>query len=291
MSTEAWGDYEVPGSPFFVLVDGASGRTDRRGRGQPLEPGGRAGAPGRAGRAGRPSRHRATARTSGLDGPARESANDDELLARPAILPGDPSLYPTSLDDVFPPEAPTPSRPARSVTGPQLNVATHRAPTASPRPARRLRGTHLRAAAPVIEVDLPGGPVRHLPPPRRRRRLRGRRREPHGHPTTSSPCSSSTAPRASGEPLFARQGMPRPLSPEPTSAPCVLRRGLSGQSGTQWFFTESRPALHALRRAGQPRRGARALGDRQVNALLPVGTAASRPAPSPADLSGTAPWN
>ncbi len=26
MSTEAWSDYEVPGSPFFVLVDGASGR-------------------------------------------------------------------------------------------------------------------------------------------------------------------------------------------------------------------------------------------------------------------------
>ena len=26
MSTEAWGDYEVPGSPFFVLVDGASAR-------------------------------------------------------------------------------------------------------------------------------------------------------------------------------------------------------------------------------------------------------------------------
>ena len=26
MSTEAWGDYEVPGSPFFVLIDGRSGR-------------------------------------------------------------------------------------------------------------------------------------------------------------------------------------------------------------------------------------------------------------------------
>ena len=26
MSTEAWGDYEVPGSPFFVLVDGSAGR-------------------------------------------------------------------------------------------------------------------------------------------------------------------------------------------------------------------------------------------------------------------------
>ena len=26
MSTEAWLDYQVPGSPFFVLVDGATGR-------------------------------------------------------------------------------------------------------------------------------------------------------------------------------------------------------------------------------------------------------------------------
>src|SRR5665213_2462235 len=26
MSTDAWGDYEVPGSPFFVLVDGSAGR-------------------------------------------------------------------------------------------------------------------------------------------------------------------------------------------------------------------------------------------------------------------------
>ena len=26
MSSEAWDDYEVPGSPYFVFVDGASGR-------------------------------------------------------------------------------------------------------------------------------------------------------------------------------------------------------------------------------------------------------------------------
>jgi hypothetical protein len=107
MSTEAWGDYEVPGSPFFVLVDGAAAR--RIGEGvanhfdqvaelvrravvdvRPFGPG---------------SRSKGFA--EGLDGPARESANDEELLAA-GIHPGHPSLYPRSLADVFPPESLTP---------------------------------------------------------------------------------------------------------------------------------------------------------------------------------------
>ena len=48
MSTEAWLDYQVPGSPFFVLVDGATGRKVGAGGG---EPGGAAGRAGPAGRA------------------------------------------------------------------------------------------------------------------------------------------------------------------------------------------------------------------------------------------------
>jgi hypothetical protein len=106
MSTDAWSDYEVPGSPFFVLVDGSAGRrigegvanhfqqvadlvhramVDAHGRNGPdgvgdSGPGGRV--DGR------------------LDGPARESDNDSALV-RAGILPGDPSLYPRSLDDVF----------------------------------------------------------------------------------------------------------------------------------------------------------------------------------------------
>ena len=36
-----------------------------------------------------------------LGGPAREAAAD-EVLAAAGILPGDPSLYPRTLDDVFP---------------------------------------------------------------------------------------------------------------------------------------------------------------------------------------------
>jgi hypothetical protein len=102
MSTEAWGDYEVPGSPFFVLVDGQAGR--RIGEGvanqfsQVAELVRRAEVDVRS--FGPGSRGRAFA--DGLDGPARESANDDELLAA-GIHPGHRSLYPQSLDDVFPP--------------------------------------------------------------------------------------------------------------------------------------------------------------------------------------------
>jgi hypothetical protein len=108
MSSDAWTDYEVPGSPFFVLVDGARGR--RVGEGvanhfrQVVELVRRAEVDAAAfdlgNRAGR---------DVGLDGPARESANDRELRDA-GILPGDPSLYPTSLEDLYgPPDARMPT--------------------------------------------------------------------------------------------------------------------------------------------------------------------------------------
>jgi hypothetical protein len=99
MSTEAWGDYEVPGSPFFVLVDGASGR--RIGEGvanhfeQVVELVRRAESDARELALGSRSR----GLVDGLDGPERELDNDRELRAA-GIHPGDRSLYPTSLDDV-----------------------------------------------------------------------------------------------------------------------------------------------------------------------------------------------
>jgi len=99
MSTDAWLDYKVPGSPFFVLVDGATGQ--KVGQGVASQVGqlaelvrraehDRGHAGGRRGRG-----------TASLDGPAREAAAD-EVLAAAGILPGDPSLYPRTLDDVFP---------------------------------------------------------------------------------------------------------------------------------------------------------------------------------------------
>jgi hypothetical protein len=100
MSTDAWVDYQVPGSPFFVLVDGATGRILGQGSAghvdQLTELVRRAEhdrgvvPPGARGRA-----------EGSLGGPAREAAAD-EVLAAAGILPGDPSLYPRTLDDVFP---------------------------------------------------------------------------------------------------------------------------------------------------------------------------------------------
>jgi len=99
MSTDAWADYQVPGSPFFVLVDGATGH--KVGQGVASQVGqlaelvrraehDRSSAGGGRGRGEAP-----------LAGPAREAATDD-VLAKAGILPGDPSLYPRTFDDVFP---------------------------------------------------------------------------------------------------------------------------------------------------------------------------------------------
>lgn len=135
MSTDAWGDYEVPGSPFFVLVDGAAGR--RIGEGvanhfsQVAELVRRAQVDRQAfsmgSRSERGSRSRAFA--GGLDGPARESANDQELRAA-GILPGDPSLYPTSLEDVFPTHIPPHIEPhIEPHIGPQIETPIERQAT------------------------------------------------------------------------------------------------------------------------------------------------------------------
>ncbi len=104
MSSDAWTDYEVPGSPFFVLVDGTSGRRIGEGVANHFR---------QVAELVRRAEVDATAfdlgtragRDVGLDGPARESANDRELRDA-GILPGDPSLYPTSLEDLYgPPDA------------------------------------------------------------------------------------------------------------------------------------------------------------------------------------------
>jgi hypothetical protein len=88
LSGEAWREYEVPGSPHVVYVDGASGRIRGEGTGQSLQ-----------------QVAELLARSTGdagfvTGGPARkpnrdreqEAAIDRELLAN-GILPGDPRLY------------------------------------------------------------------------------------------------------------------------------------------------------------------------------------------------------
>lgn len=95
MSSAAWSDYEVPGSPFFVLIDTGEGRRVGEGMAnqlsQVVELVRRAAddevAPGH------PYRGR-------IGGPEREALND-MLLERAGVMPGDPSLYPRRLEDMF----------------------------------------------------------------------------------------------------------------------------------------------------------------------------------------------
>lgn len=112
MSTEAWLDYQVPGAPFFVLVDGVTGRKVGQGVASHV---------GQLAELVRRAEHDRgavdTGRGRGEDGPAREAAAD-EVLRAAGIHPGDPSLYPRTLEDVFPSgraaNAPTHDRPVRA---------------------------------------------------------------------------------------------------------------------------------------------------------------------------------
>jgi hypothetical protein len=116
MSSEAWDDYQVPGSPFFVLVDGHEHRRIGEGvaghfeqvadlvrraledsrppPGVPRPPGGD---------------------ENRLDGRQRERRNDEALRAA-GIHPGHASLYPRSLDEIFGGPMPT------AVQGDSLDV-------------------------------------------------------------------------------------------------------------------------------------------------------------------------
>jgi hypothetical protein len=91
-------------------------------------------------------------------------------------------------------------------------------------------------------------------------------------------------PESVGKQLFSRQRMPRSLH-SGDFRPILLRRGLGGQSGTQWFFTEAgRPftfyavlGSHARRDVLVPR----------VNGLLGALTINSPPIMA---TPGAAPW-
>jgi hypothetical protein len=115
MSTEAWIDYQIPGSPFFVLVDGSNGQMV--GKGVARHVGQLAELIRRAehDRSSDSSRHRRRRGNEppALDGLAR-AAEADEVLQAAGIYPGDPSLYPTSLQDVFPYNSSTESAAAPS---------------------------------------------------------------------------------------------------------------------------------------------------------------------------------
>ncbi len=104
MSSEAWDDYGVPVSPYFVLVDGVLGRVIGEGSGtswhQVADLLGKAMADGAAS-APPPAR---TPSRAGLGGQDRADLVDRQLRDA-GVEPGDPSLYP-------------PSHPSRAGDGP-----------------------------------------------------------------------------------------------------------------------------------------------------------------------------
>jgi len=158
MSTEAWSDYEVPGSPFFVLVDGRTGR--RVGEGVANQFSQVAELVRRAQGDVRPfdvgSRSRAFA--EGLDGPARERANDDALwppVSSPATRASTPRPWPTC------------SRPMHHLAG---GCGAEGSLDGHPQRARDLGGTAERVRRPDLRPTrsgrrslLPGRTLRLLP--------------------------------------------------------------------------------------------------------------------------------
>jgi hypothetical protein len=88
LSSDAWRDYEVPGSPHAVFVDGRAGRVRGEGTGQSLQQVARllAQSTGDA----------AFVATPSATKPARDAeqeASVDRALLAAGILPGDPRLY------------------------------------------------------------------------------------------------------------------------------------------------------------------------------------------------------
>ena len=91
-------------------------------------------------------------------------------------------------------------------------------------------------------------------------------------------------PESLGARLFERQGLPGALTPG-HFLPTVLRRGVTGQAGTQWFFTEAgRPFTFYAVLGDHARRG---LLVPRVNDLLDAVSISAR---QPPDLPAT-PWN
>lgn len=91
MSTQAWDDYGVPGSPYFVHVDGAAGRVSGEGSATAWEQVVRLVVEATQDRD--ISMRRAAAGQDRGDGAHREARADRDLLAA-GITPGHDSLYP-----------------------------------------------------------------------------------------------------------------------------------------------------------------------------------------------------
>ncbi|CAA9224804.1 MAG: hypothetical protein AVDCRST_MAG76-895 [uncultured Acidimicrobiales bacterium] len=106
LSSAAWHDYAVPGSPYVVLVDGPSGRVVGEGTAPSFEQ-----VLSMLGRAGDDAAHRsrlASHRGDKAKADAEREAEIDDALIVAGVRPGDPSLYrsvdqPSASDDGPPP--------------------------------------------------------------------------------------------------------------------------------------------------------------------------------------------
>lgn len=101
MSSAAWDDYQVPGSPYFVHVEGSAGRVVGEGAATSWsQVSSLIGQADRDRRTHRLSRKHRSASAAGLYPADRDRADmvDRELLAA-GIAPGDPSLYPSAPVD------------------------------------------------------------------------------------------------------------------------------------------------------------------------------------------------
>lgn len=105
MSTKAWTDYEVPGSPFFVLIDGSRPRRAGEGTARSLGEVGTlisAATEEREPPANSARRHSSRRSPLGRD----DVASVDEELSTAGIRAGDPSLFPRTMTDIHPPAQP-----------------------------------------------------------------------------------------------------------------------------------------------------------------------------------------
>ena len=93
MSTQAWFDYEVPGSPYFVHVNGPAGRVVGEGTAATWAQ--------VVGLVSRAAGDRRRSREGGR--PRRDEGQADRIdqeLTAAGVLPGDPSLHPTSPPEI-----------------------------------------------------------------------------------------------------------------------------------------------------------------------------------------------
>jgi len=105
MSTDAWSDYEVPGSPFFVLVDGTGEMSRRVGEGAARSMAEVAQLVTAATEDRSLALAARRAPTATPPAPPRGHRDHvptvDEELAAAGIRPGDPSLFPRTMDDLI----------------------------------------------------------------------------------------------------------------------------------------------------------------------------------------------